>query len=66
MPLALALGTGFGAMKLQRGVYIVAFRESNGDAVPPWSSHSVSLKNGQLVVDSEAFSYAVLTIDYAN
>jgi len=65
MPMALTLGTGYGAMKLQRGIYVVAFRESNGDAVSSWSAHSVSLKNGQFVVDTEAFSYAVLTIDYA-
>jgi len=63
--LALTLGTAFGALKLQRGVYVVAFRESTSDSLPPWSAHSVSLKNGQLVVDTQAFSYAVLTIDYA-
>jgi hypothetical protein len=65
MPLALTLGSETGALKLQRGVYVIAFRESFGDSVPPWSAHSVSLRNGQYVVDATAFSYAVMLIDYA-
>ena len=64
-PIDLTLGTESGAMKLQRGVYVIVFRETAGDAVPPWTAHSLSLRNGQYVVDTRAFSYAVLTIDYA-
>jgi hypothetical protein len=63
--LPLTLGSEFGALKLQRGVYVIAFREAARDSVPPWTAHSVRSKGGQLVVDTEAFSYAVLTIDYA-
>lgn len=64
--LPLTLGSEFGKMKLQRGVYVLAFRESAGDSVPPWSAHSVKSKGGSLVVDTESFSYAVVTIDYAS
>lgn len=63
--LTLTLGSEFGALKLQRGVYVIAFRESAADSVPAWSTHSVSSKGGQLAVDTSAFSYAVATIDYA-
>jgi hypothetical protein len=65
-PLALTLGSQLGAAKLQRGVYVFAFSESASDSVPSWSSHSVTAEGGQLIVDTKAFSYAVVTIDYAN
>jgi len=66
MPLALTLSSESGALKLQRGIYVIAFREENRDSVPSWSAHSVSSKGGQYLVDTKAFSYAVLTIDYAS
>ena len=64
-PLALTLGSSSGAMKLQRGIYVVAFRESADDSAPSWGAHSLSSREGHFVVDTTAFSYAVLTIDYA-
>ena len=62
---ALTLGSEYGTMKLQRGVYVIAFRESAGDSVPAWSALSLSSNGGQLIVNTTAFSYAVMTIDYA-
>jgi hypothetical protein len=47
-------------------VYVIAFRESNNDSVPSWSAYSVAAKAEQLVLDTSAFSYAVVTIDYAS
>ena len=64
-PVALTLGSSSGTMKLQRGVYVVAFREGADDSVPSWSAHSLSSREGRFVVNTTAFSYAVLTIDYA-
>ena len=64
-PLALTLGSASGTMKLQRGVYVVAFRESADDSAPSWNARLLSSREGQFVVDTTAFSYAVLTIDYA-
>lgn len=65
-PLSLTLGSASGEMKLQRGLYVVAFREGPGDSIPSWSSHSVSSEGGQLVVNTTMFSYAVLTVDFAD
>jgi hypothetical protein len=64
-PLALTLGSDSGALKLRRGVYVIAFRERGGDSIPPWSAHSLTAKGGQLVVDTRSFSYVVMTVDYA-
>jgi hypothetical protein len=63
--LHLTLGSEFGAAKLQRGVYVLAFSEGAGDVVPSWSAHSLSSNGGQFVVDTTTFSYAVIAIDYA-
>jgi len=66
IPLALTLSSESGAFKLQRGIYVIAFREENRDSVPSWSTLSVSSKGGQYLVDTKAFSHAILTIDYAS
>jgi len=63
--LALGLSSESGALKLQRGLYVFAFREEKRDAVPSWSGLSVSARGGEYSIDTKAFSHAVVTIDYA-
>ena len=66
VPLALTLSSESGALKLQRGLYVLAFREEKRDPVPSWSGLSVTARGGEYLVDTKAFSYAVVTIDYAS
>lgn len=63
----LAFGLGSeSAIKLQRGVYVIAFRESSSDSVPSWSRFSVQNENGFLTVPQLGVTYAVIRIDYAD
>ena len=59
-----SLAINSGDVKLQRGVYVFAFREGGDDTAPQWSSYSVANRTGFLTVPNLALSYAVVTIDY--
>ena len=61
----LSFGSGSGA-KLQRGVYILALRESVVDQMPSWSRLAVQNKNGTFTVEGLSTSYIVLTVDYVS
>src|SRR5256885_7680390 len=66
-PFALSLGTGGGAYKLQKGTYVVAFREESGnDGTPLWDRLTL-VRRGvhDLTVPGAHFAYVVLSIDYA-
>ncbi|MEK6374806.1 MAG: hypothetical protein AABO58_19170 [Acidobacteriota bacterium] len=63
---ALTLGSDSSALKLQRGVYVIALRETPSESVPPWSAHSIRVSGGNLVVDTTTFSYIVVTLDFAD
>lgn len=63
--LRLGLGVDSGVLKLQRGIYVVAFRDTAGDNVPNWSSYRLVRQGGALTIPSAPFSYVLLTVDYA-
>ena len=63
--LALTLGSQSDALKLQRGVYVIGLRESPSDALPAWSALSLRRVDDGFAVDTTAFSYIVVTVDYA-
>ena len=64
-PVVLALDSSPDSMKLQRGVYVFAFRETPQDEMLSWSSYRVSEKNGAMMLDASTFSWVSLVIDYA-
>jgi len=64
--LALTLASRSDALKLARGVYVIALRESSSDAVPSWSGLTLRRTADGFVVDTAAFSYIVVSVDYAN
>jgi len=59
----LSLRSGDGP-KLQRGVYVIAFRESSGETAPNWSRLAVQNRNGAFSVEGLSSSYIILTVDY--
>ena len=63
--LALTLGSSSDALKLARGVYVIGLRESPSDALPAWSALSLRRVDDGFAVDTTAFSYIVVTVDYA-
>ena len=63
--LALTLGSSSDALKLARGVYVIGLRESPGDALPAWSALTLRRTDDGFTVDTTAFSYVVVTVDYA-
>ena len=63
--LPLSLGVESGTLKLQRGVYVVAFREAPGEEVPNWYNLSIASANGVLSIPNATFSYVMITVDYA-
>jgi hypothetical protein len=54
-----------GGPKLQRGVYVIALRESNDQVLTDWSRFSVVNDHQQYSITGDAFSYVILNIDYA-
>jgi hypothetical protein len=67
---SLALGSVTGTYKLQRGVYVIAFRETQRDAAPAWGAYWLSERSGELVAGTSGgtaadFTYAVIGVDYA-
>ena len=61
----LSLGSDSRSAKLQRGAYVIAFREGFDDVVTSWNLFSLSNRAGQFVVTPAPFTYLVMTIDYA-
>lgn len=59
----LSLGSGDGP-KLQRGAYVIAFRESAADTAPVWTRLALQNRNGAFSVEGLRTSYIVLTVDY--
>jgi len=51
--------------KLQRGVYVIALRESASDSVPNWNRLELVRENGRIVIPGATTGYAILHIDYA-
>jgi hypothetical protein len=63
-PFTLSLGSAAGP-KLQRGIYVVALRESAGETVADWSAFSIVAKQGAYSVVGADFAWVILKIDYA-
>src|SRR5438034_2331309 len=66
-PFALSLGSASGSYKLQKGTYVVAFRDANGsDGAPNWNRLYLARHDeGDLYVPGARFSYVVVNVDYA-
>jgi len=60
------LGTDSRFAKLQRGVYVIAFRETVDDVVAGWSPFRLSNRDGALALAPATISHVVLSIDYAS
>ncbi|HEY6141216.1 MAG TPA: hypothetical protein VI670_25955 [Thermoanaerobaculia bacterium] len=63
-PFTLTLG-GVAGPKLQRGIYVVALRESAGETMADWSRFSIAAHGGVYSVDGAGFAWVMLKIDYA-
>jgi hypothetical protein len=63
--LTLSLGNVAGP-KLARGVYVLAFREEEGDSMTDWRRMSVAPTETSYVVSGATFSYLILNVDYAD
>jgi hypothetical protein len=63
--LTLSLLSGVGP-KLQRGVYVIALRETPSEMPADWSRFSLANDHGAYRVTGDAFSYVILDIDYAD
>jgi len=63
-PFTLSLGSAAGP-KLQRGVYVVALRESATETIGDWSAFSVVADRGAYSVAGAGFAWVILKIDYA-
>jgi hypothetical protein len=64
--LTLSLGNVDGP-KLTRGVYVIAFREEEGDNMSDWRRMSIApTENNGYVVSGATFSYLILNVDYAD
>jgi hypothetical protein len=67
-PFNLALGTANGAYKLQKGIYVVAFRDdASNDVAPIWERLTL-VRHGEreLSVPGARFAHVVLSVDYAS
>lgn len=63
-PFTLSLG-GVAGPKLQRGVYVVALRESAGETITDWSRFSIVANHEAYGVDGADFAWVMLKVDYA-
>lgn len=61
---SLSLASGDGP-KLQRGVYVIALRESATDRAPYWQGLVVENNNGHFTVPNLSVSHLIVTVDYA-
>jgi hypothetical protein len=64
VPFTLSLG-GVAGPKLQRGVYVVALRESASETIADWGRFSIASSNGAFSVAGADFAWVMLKIDYA-
>jgi len=64
-PLTLSLGNVAGP-KLTRGVYVLAFREDDGDSMSNWNRLTLATSETDYYVANAAFSYVILNVDYAD
>jgi len=62
--LTLSLGNVAGP-KLARGVYVLAFREEEGDSMSNWNRLTLAPSEGGYYVSGATFSYLILNVDYA-
>lgn len=60
----LGLGSSSGEPKLQRGIYVVAFRESNDSADPVWGRLDLTRRGSELAISGGSFSYVIFSVDY--
>ena len=58
------LGSSSGQPKLQRGIYVVAYRETNDDVDPVWSRLDLTRRGNDLAVSGGALSYMIFSVDY--
>jgi hypothetical protein len=63
-PFTLSLGSAAGP-KLQRGVYVVALRESASEIITDWSRFAIAAANGVYTIPGADFAWVILKIDYA-
>jgi hypothetical protein len=61
----LSLGFDSRLAKLQRGVYVIAFRETDDDVMTSWDLFRLSRRGNNLVVTPAPFSYVLMNVDYA-
>jgi hypothetical protein len=59
-------GTDSRFAKLQRGVYVLAFRETVDDVVAGWSPFRLTNRNGALALNPVTVSHVVVSVDYAS
>jgi hypothetical protein len=64
-PLTLSLGNVAGP-KLTRGVYVLAFREEEGDSMADWRRMAIAPADNSYVISGATFSYLILHVDYAD
>lgn len=64
-PLTLSLGNVAGP-KLARGVYVLAFREDDGDSMGDWRRMNLASGDEGVYVSGAPFTYLVLNVDYAD
>lgn len=64
-PLTLSLGNVAGP-KLARGVYVLAFREEDGDSMADWRRMTIAPSEDGYYVSGATFSYLALKVDYAD
>jgi len=64
VPFTLSLGSAAGP-KLQRGVYVVALRESASEIITDWSRFAIAAANGVYTIPGAGFAWVILKIDYA-
>lgn len=63
-PFTLSLGSAAGP-KLQRGIYVVALRESSSEVLTDWSAFSIVSNHGAYSIPGAGFGWVILKIDYA-
>jgi hypothetical protein len=63
-PFTLSLGSVAGP-KLQRGVYVVALRESAGEVIADWTRYAIAANGGTFSIPGADFAWVILKIDYA-
>jgi hypothetical protein len=63
-PFTLSLGSAAGP-KLQRGVYVVALRESAGETIADWTRYAIAANGGTFSIPGADFAWVILNVDYA-